>query len=181
MPNPFLGPAPVAWAPRAGPNVPWLLAPQNLVFPWFFQCFRVLGLLGPMLAQHGLQDASKSLQEASKIAQDASKTPNPVGWAPRAGQNIAWLLATKNIIFLLCVQCFRVLDILGLIFCSTWPPRRVQQPPRCLQDGPECLQDASKTAQDAHKTTQDASKTPRIASKTAQDASKTAPRETKKQ
>ena len=61
MPNPFLGPASVAWAPRAGPNVAWLLVTKNVSFRWFFQCFRVLGLLGPMLAQHGLQEAYKSL------------------------------------------------------------------------------------------------------------------------
>ena len=71
-----------------------------------------------MLAQHGLQDASKSLQEASKIAQDASKTPNPVGWATPPVQMFHGFWLLKTLFFLGFFNVFASWAFLDLCWLS---------------------------------------------------------------
>ena len=48
--------------------------PKGFIFLWFFKSFAFLGLLGAILAQHGLLAAPKSLQDTSKSFQYAAKT-----------------------------------------------------------------------------------------------------------
>ena len=48
--------------------------PKSFIFQCFFNDFAFLGLLGAILAQHGLQDTSENLQDASKSLQDASQS-----------------------------------------------------------------------------------------------------------
>ena len=121
--------------------------PKNLDFPLFFKVFAFVGLLGAILAQHGLQDDVKSLQHAFKGLQDTSKSlqdgstslqnaPKSLQDAPKTPPESSQNRAFHNV--------FKYIPLSWAFLepsCSTWPSKRLQSPPKRLQDPPESLQD----------------------------------------
>ena len=106
-----------------------------------------MGLLGTILAQHGLQDDVKSLQHAFKGLQDASKSlqdgtttlqkaPKSLQDAPKTPPESSQNRAFHNV--------FQYIPLSWAFLgpsCSTWPSKRLQSPPKRLQDSPESFQD----------------------------------------
>ena len=120
---------------------------KTLIFLVFFKVFAFVGLLGAILAQHGLQDDVKSLQNAFKGLQDASKSlqdgstslqnaPKSLQDAPKTPPESSQNRAFHNV--------FKYIPLSWAFLepsCSTWPSKRLQSPPKRLQDPPESLQD----------------------------------------
>ena len=118
-----------------------------MIFLVFFKVFAFVGLLGAILAQHGLQDDVKSLQNAFKGLQDASKSlqdgstslqnaPKSLQDAPKTPPE-----SSQNRVF---HNVFQYIPLSWAFLgpsCSTWPSKRLQSPPKRLQDPPESLQD----------------------------------------
>ena len=118
-----------------------------MIFLVFFKVFAFVGLLGAILAQHGLQDDVKSLQNAFKGLQDASKSlqdgstslqnaPKSLQDAPKTPPESSQNRAFHNV--------FKYIPLSWAFLepsCSTWPSKRLQSPPKRLQDPPESLQD----------------------------------------
>ena len=134
-----------------------------MIFLVFFKVFAFVGLLGAILAQHGLQDDVKSLQNAFKGLQDASKSlqdgstslqnaPKSLQDAPKTPPESSQNRAFHNV--------FQYIPLSWAFLgpsCSTWPSKRLQSPPKRLQDPPESLQDTP-TCLQLYKSLQAASK-----------------------
>ena len=134
-----------------------------MIFLVFFKVFAFVGLLGAILAQHGLQDDVKSLQNAFKGLQDASKSlqdgstslqnaPKSLQDAPKTPPESSQNRAFHNV--------FKYIPLSWAFLepsCSTWPSKRLQSPPKRLQDPPESLQDTP-TCLQLYKSLQAASK-----------------------
>ena len=134
-----------------------------MIFHVFFKVFAFVGLLGAILAQHGLQDDVKSLQHALKGLQDASKNlqdgstslqnaPKSLQDAPKTPPESSQNCAFHNV--------FQYIPLSSAFLgpsCSTWPSKRLQSPPKRLQDPPESLQDTP-TCLQLYKSLQAASK-----------------------
>ena len=118
-----------------------------MIFLICLKVFAFVGLLGAILAQHGLQDDVKSLQNAFKGLQDASKSlqdgstslqnaPKSLQDAPKTPPE-----SSQNRVF---HNVFQYIPLSWAFLgpsCSTWPSKRLQSPPKRLQDPPESLQD----------------------------------------
>ena len=114
-----------------------------MIFLVFLKVFAFVGLLGTILAQHGLQDDVKSLQnafmglqDASKSLQDCSKSlqnaPKSLQDAPKTPPE-----SSQNRVF---HNVFQYIPLSWAFLgpsCSTWPSKRLQSPPKRLQDLPE--------------------------------------------
>ena len=125
---------------------------KTLIFLVFFKVFAFVGLLGAILAQHGLQDDVKSLQNAFKGLQDASKSlqdgstslqnaPKSLQDAPKTPPESSQNRAFHNV--------FQYIPLSWAFLgpsCSTWPSKRLQSPPKRLQDPPESLQDTPRAS-----------------------------------
>ena len=135
---------------------------------WFFQGFsdfvRIVGHLGAILVQHGLQDAiktlqdtSKSLQDALKNLQDALKTPprrHPDPPRPPKIIDFPWFFQCFSDLFDLLV----ILVLSGSNMASKTPSRHSKAPPRASKTPSRTSKTPSGRLRDALKSLQDALK-----------------------
>ena len=110
---------------------------QRITLSLLFLCFRVLRLLGPILAQHGLQDASKTASRTSKTP------PRPPKTLPRRLQDGQDRLQDASKTAKTLPRCLQDASNTAQDACKTpriskMPPRRPETPSRPSKTPPRC-------------------------------------------